>query len=141
MAKNKRIGRPSKLDAAASEKIIQALRAGAFRKVAAVWAGIGERTFRDWMREGRENPSSAFGSFRRKVLEAESAAEIAVGATAFKAAASDPAYSLLYLRIRWRKRWEPQKSIALSGGDGSPVTITINRTVASAPGPEDNNAS
>jgi hypothetical protein len=33
------------------------------------------------------------------------------------------------------------KKHEVAGPGGAPVTITINRTVASAPGPEDNNAS
>ncbi len=111
-------GRPTKFDEVAAEKIIQAVRAGAYRKVAAVWAGIGERTLRDWLRLGKEMPTSPYGVFRRKVLEAETAAEITVGTVAYKAAASDPEYALAYMRVRWRKRWDPAHKVEVTGKDG-----------------------
>lgn len=114
----KKTGRPTKLDEVAAAKVIQALRSGAYRKVAAVWAGVSPSTLRLWMAEGKAKPRTPYGSFRRKVLEAETAAEISVGAVAFKAASSDPAYALAYMRVRWRKRWNPADKVELTGKDG-----------------------
>lgn len=114
----KRMGRPTKLDEVAAEKIIQAVRAGAYRKVAAQWAGISQSTFRAWMTAGRDKPTSPHGTFRRKVIEAETAAEITVGTVAYQAAARDPDYALAYMRVRWRKRWDPAQKVELTGKGG-----------------------
>jgi hypothetical protein len=112
-------GRPTKLDPEIADRFIRAIRKGAFRSVAAVWAGIGVRTFREWMVRGKEEPE--FADFRRMVMEAERAAEIEVGETAFAAAAADPEYALAYMRVRWRKRWDPAKKLELTGKDGAPL--------------------
>ena len=111
-------GRPTKFDDLAAEKIVQAVRSGAYRKVAAVWAGVSASTLRLWMTGGKAKPRSPLGVFRRKVLEAETAAEIAVGAVAFRAASTDPAYALAFMRVRWRKRWDPAHKLELTGKGG-----------------------
>lgn len=113
-------GRPTKLDEAVAEKIIQALRQGAFRKVAAVWAGISPRTFRDWMTAGLARPDSPHGRFRRQVLQTEAAAEIAVGAMVYRAALTDPNLGLRYLAVRWRKRWGTNR-FEITGKGGRPL--------------------
>ena len=110
-------GRPSKLDEIAAEKIIQAVRAGAYRKVAAVFAGITARTLREWMAEGKKAPKSPQGIFRRKLLEAAATAEIQVGTVAFRAASNDPDYALKYMNVRWRKRWATRFEV--TGKDGT----------------------
>ena len=46
-------GRPSKLTPEVQEKIVTAIRAGNYAQVAAVYAGIGERTFYRWMELGK----------------------------------------------------------------------------------------
>lgn len=129
MTKPKR-GRPTKVDTAAAEKIIQALRSGAFREVAAAWAGISSRTFREWMTVGKENPTSSHGNFRRRVIEAETAAEIAVGTVAFEAASSDPDYALKYAAVRWRSRWNPAQKVEVSGPKGGPVQVSSEDLLA-----------
>lgn len=111
-------GRPSKLDQKAAAKIISALREGAWRKTASTWAGVSPRTMREWMVAGKKDPSSPFGIFRRNVLEAETAAEIDVGAIAFRAAANNADYALDYMRVRWRKRWDPARKLELTGKNG-----------------------
>lgn len=127
MTKTKRgKGRPSKFDADAADKIITALRSGAFRKVAAAWAGVSSSTLRAWLVEGRAKPNSAYGIFRRKVQEAEHAAEIMVGAVAFKAASSDPAYALPYMRVRWRKRWSPAEKLEVTGKNGAALIPPVD---------------
>lgn len=111
-------GRPSKLDSVAAEKIIEAVRAGAYRKVAAVFAGISERTLREWLVLGQSNPQSAHGVFRRRLREAAATAEITVSKVAYEAAARDPFYAMRYLSVRWRKRWDPAHKVELTGKDG-----------------------
>ena len=48
-------GRPSKLTPEVQEKIVTAIRAGNYAQVAAVYAGIGERTFYRWMERGEKS--------------------------------------------------------------------------------------
>lgn len=125
----KKRGRPTKLDEAAAAEIIRAVGAGAYRKVAAVYAGISERTFREWMAEGKADPKGPYGVFRRNVLEAEAKAEVHVGTVAFAAAARDPAYALSYMRVRWRKRWNPSEGkLEVTGKGGAPLVPASDPT-------------
>lgn len=118
------VGRPSKFSAEVGERIVTALKSGAFREVAAQWAGVSPRTMVRWMKEGKERPNSALGEFRRQVLEAETQAEIRVGLVAFQAAQKDPAYALKYLSVRWRGRWNPRHQVELTGKDGRAIETT-----------------
>lgn len=118
MKKPETRGRPTKFDNAVAEKIIEAVRAGAYRKVAAVFAGITERTLYEWLAAGKKKPASKFGVFRSKLREAAATAEIHIGSVAFKAAANDPSYALKYMGVRWRTRWNPTSKVELTGKDG-----------------------
>lgn len=119
----KKHGRPTKLEEVAAAKIVAALKGGAFRKVASAWAGISERTMREWMALGKAKPTSPYGAFRRNVIEAETGAEIFVGGVAFKGASSDPEYALRYMAIRWRKRWNPRHQVTVSGDPRAPLQV------------------
>jgi transposase len=114
-------GRPSKLTPEVETRFIAALRTGAYRAVAASWCGIGERTVRDWMRAGREEPDSEFGTFRRKVIEAEAAAEIEVGTSLYRGIKGRPDLELKYMQLRYRGRWKLHDRVELTGKGGGPV--------------------
>lgn len=116
-------GRPSKYDAEAAEKIIEAVASGAWEYVAAEWAGIAPRTLRDWKQAGKEHPKGEFGIFRRKLIEAARRAEIRLGAKAYQAALVDPKYALDFLRVRWRKRWDGKTRVEHSGPGGKPIQV------------------
>ncbi len=73
MAEN---GRPSKLTPEVQEKVLQALGLGNTRAHAAVYAGVGERTFRRWMAEGQEEGEGPYTELRQAVLAAESRAQM-----------------------------------------------------------------
>lgn len=118
-------GRPTKLNAGAAEKIIQALRAGAYLKTAAVFAGITPSTLRLWMAYGKAKPGSPYGTFRRSVHGAQATAEIQIGAVAFKGATSDPEYALRYLSVRWRKRWNPRQAVEVTGKNGEDIRLQL----------------
>lgn len=68
--------RPNKCTKERTKKISDAVRAGAYPAVAAQMSGIGERTFYDWMRKGR-NGDPEYANFYDSVKDAESEAEIA----------------------------------------------------------------
>ena len=80
------LGRPSKLTPAIREKIVQALSLGCHRKQAAAFAGIDERTFRRWMRDGLQPDTEPYTSFREAVEEAEAKCQVAAVGCITKAA-------------------------------------------------------
>ncbi len=71
-----KMGRPSRFTEQTRKKIVWALRLGNFRKIAARYAGISERTLCDWLQQGKEQDDTDFADFREDVLEAEQAAEV-----------------------------------------------------------------
>jgi hypothetical protein len=118
-------GRKLKLTDETAEKIVKAVRSGAYLKTAARFAGVSASVLRLWMQKGREKPSSVFGKFRQRVTEAETNAEIAAGSVAFRGALSDPDYALRFLSVRWRKRWNPKQQLELSGSKKNPLRLSV----------------
>lgn len=98
-------GRPSKLTPEVTEKVLVALRAGNWRQVAAEYAGISSRTFRDWMAAGATEPKSPEGEFRRQVVEAEKSAEMRMVALVMKAAVGDAKHAEWWLERKANRRW------------------------------------
>ncbi len=70
------IGRPTKFTEETRKKVLWALRLGNYRKTAAEYAGISERTLGDWLYKGSEEKSGDYADFHQEVLEAEQAAEV-----------------------------------------------------------------
>ena len=98
-------GRPTKLTPEVQDKICAALRGGNWRKVAARWAGIGERTFERWMKQGGEESKGPLADFVVRVIEAEEAAEIRMVALVMTAAAKDPRHAEWWLERKHPDRW------------------------------------
>ena len=69
-------GRPTKLNAETSDRIIKALTAGSTKDVAAAAAGIAVPTFYDWLKRGEAEPGSEFSEFSKKVTRAIADAEM-----------------------------------------------------------------
>ena len=72
------MGRPTKLDGARLEVVVEQIRLGAFDWVAAEAAGIGQRTFYEWLERGRRGEAkyAAFeAAVRRARAEARQGAE------------------------------------------------------------------
>lgn len=65
------VGRPTKLDAKTTERIVQMLGAGGPLETAAAAAGVGKRTFYDWLErgdpDGTEKANEPFRVFRERV--------------------------------------------------------------------------
>lgn len=104
-------GRPSKLTPEVQAKIVEAIRGGNYREVAAEWAGIGERTFQTWM----AGQKPAHLEFQRAVIEAERAAEIRAVALIMKAAANDPKHAEWWLERKFHDRWGRKDKVDLAG--------------------------
>ena len=114
-------GRKTKLTPEVEEKILQSIKSGNFRKTAALWAGVGYTTLRTWMREGRLRPKSAQGNFRRRVLEAEKAAEMRAVALVMKAAAEDARHAEWWLERKFPQRWGRKERHEVTGAKGGPL--------------------
>jgi transposase len=68
------MGRPTKLNAATQKAIIEAIQAGMYEKDAALYAGISEPTFHNWMARGREG-EAPFLEFQESVKKARAVAQ------------------------------------------------------------------
>ena len=73
-SRSHRIGRPSRLTPAVTERLLHALRTGNARVVACRYAGISEPTFHRWMADDRPE----FREFRVVVEQGEAPAEVGV---------------------------------------------------------------
>lgn len=133
----KRGGRPTKLTDEAQERIIQALRAGNFREVAARYAGVSGAAFREWFQRGkadsRRNRASRHHAFYTAVRKAEADAEVLVVGRLMAAASHDVKAMAFWLERKHSVRWgrpAPKQEIELTGKDGGPVKVTKEVTEA-----------
>lgn len=69
-------GRKGELTQSIQDRICQALAAGNTRHDAAVFGGIGERTFYTWYKRGRRSPHGKYKQFRQAIDKAEADAAI-----------------------------------------------------------------
>lgn len=119
-------GRPPKLSVEVVDKLCQALSAGNYRQVAAEWAGISQSTLREWMRLGKEQKKGPYRDFRRRVLEAEKAAEIRAVGLVMQAAKDDARHAEWWLERKFNERWGRKDTTKLSGGK-QPIRIEAKR--------------
>ena len=118
-------GRPPKLTPEVEAKILLAIRGGNFRGASAEWAGVSASTMTHWMTFGKRKPRSAWGRFRRAVLEAERAAEINCVRLVLDAAKKDAKHAEWWLERKQPKRWARQavQKHELSGPGGKPLEV------------------
>lgn len=132
----KKTGRPSKLAPDVVARVVEALKGGNYRSVAAQWAGITDTTFRQWMRLGKKKPDSVHGAFRRAVVEAEKEAEIALVRLVMNAAASDPKHAEWLLSHRHPERWadrtrsKVESKTQVTGAGGGPLVVQVVQETA-----------
>jgi hypothetical protein len=119
------MARPSKLTEEVVTNITNALKLGNFRQTACKAAGIGYRTFREWMAFGKRFPKGKFGRFRRAVLEAETRAEMRAVGLIMQKAAEDPKHAQWWLSHRWPKNWADKTRARLehTGKNGGPIEV------------------
>jgi hypothetical protein len=98
-------GRPSKLTPAIQARIVDKIKKGNFRTVAAVCNGIGVRTLNQWMILGKKNSESNYGKFRQAVLAAENDAETYAVSCIRRGAAKDARHAEWWLERKFHKRW------------------------------------
>lgn len=96
-------GRPLAITDAVKEKILEAIRGGNFREVAARYAGVTPKTLRAYL--ARKNDEEAM-AFRAVLLEAEAKVEIdIVGAIQTMARTEDIKAGTWYLARKFPDRW------------------------------------
>lgn len=125
--KRKGPGRPSKLTPEVTDKLLTALRAGNYRGPAAFYAGIGIRTFKQWMAAGKKTPEGPYGKLRTAVLEAEKGAEIfCVGVIQRSARDGDWKAAAWWLERKAPEHWaRPQPKPEAHDGTGQPAVQVV----------------
>lgn len=98
-------GRPTLLTDEAQEKICKSLSLGNFRVAACKFAGVSYRSFKDWLEDGKDDPSSRAGIFRRAVMEAEINAETYAVGSIIAAGKKDAKHFQWWLSHRFPERW------------------------------------
>jgi hypothetical protein len=114
------MARPTKLTPEVQDKIIQALRGGNFRYIAARWAGIDISQFKRWMSRGKQG-EAMYRRFRAAVLEAEKSAELRAVALVMKAAQEDAKHAEWWLERKFPQRWGRKERHELTGARGGPI--------------------
>ena len=114
MGRTATLGRPTKFTEETRKKILWALRLGNYRKTAAEYAGISERTLGDWLLQGSEQEDTDFGDFRKEVLEAEQAAEVRALGVIQQAANRDWKAAAWYLERKFPERYCVRAAVFLA---------------------------
>ena len=121
--------RPTKLTDELQQKIVTAIQAGNYAKIAAEMNGIGETTFYRWMEMGAEDDAKPeFREFRESIKRAEAVAEV-VAIARIRQAADNGTWQAAawYLERKYGERWGRNDKLRqeISGPNGKPVPITI----------------
>jgi hypothetical protein len=121
MAKRKKqAGRPTKVENEGA-LLLQLLSAMNTITDACAAAGVGQSTYRLWLKMGQQNPSSAYGDFCRKLETAKARAKATLVAATFQNAMKDGNLGLRLLERKFPEDWgKPPEHIELTGKKGSP---------------------
>lgn len=99
-------GRPSRFTDDVKKKILWALKIGNYRKVAAEYAGISDRTLISWLSRGRDQmEGDPYHEFYLAVLEAEQTAEVRALGIIQQAAQKDWKAAAWYLERKFPERY------------------------------------
>ncbi|HEX5136959.1 MAG TPA: hypothetical protein VFY93_08310 [Planctomycetota bacterium] len=105
-------GRPSKLDPATTEKVVQAIIAGCSRADAARYAGVTDRTLQRWIERGRAEKEGPFAGFVGAILDAEAKASVlANGCIARAIRDGDWKAAAWFLERRFPERYAPRSRL------------------------------
>ncbi len=105
---DKNTGRPSKLTPEVEVKLLQALLASNTREAAAEYAGVGARTLRRWLQQGRDNPDGPYGGLVAVLKQKESEAVIRNVAIIQEAAKRSWQAAAWWLERRYPREWGSQ---------------------------------
>ncbi len=124
--KGEAIGRQPKLTPIVQQRIVSALKAGNYRKVAAQFGGVSHNAFYTWMAWGREAESGPFKEFHDSVLAAEAEAETRAVHIIQKAALDGDWHAAKeFLARKYPRRWGKRVAKEISGPKGRPIEVEI----------------
>src|SRR5438309_5854891 len=95
------VGRPTKLTPEVAQKIIAALRNGAYRQTAAQWAGIAPETLSRWLSRTGE----PYESFAQEVEQAEAGLEVRCVHAIMSQIDLKPELAAFMLERKYPQRW------------------------------------
>lgn len=118
-------GRPAKLTKEATEKIIAAMRAGAYIETAAALAGIHRDSLYEWLKRGAASPASEYGKFAQAVEKALAESELRDLTNIMAAAQTQWQASAWRLERRYPERYSLRTRVESThaGPDGGPVQV------------------
>ena len=99
-------GRPCKLTPEVQTKIVAAVRAGNYARVAAQCAGIGESTFYRWLEQGEAEEEGPFREFWEAIKAAEAEAEARAVEMVRKHMKDSWQAAMTFLERRHPDRWK-----------------------------------
>ena len=121
------MGRPSKLTPTSHKRVVEAIRRGGYRAVAAEYAGIGEATLYRWLADGAKQDVGPYRELWEAVKKAEAAAELGDISIIKKAARKNWQAAAWLLERKHPERWGKvdRTKLELTGKDGGPVAVTL----------------
>ena len=105
------VGRPTKLTPEVAQKIITALRNGAFRQTAAQWAGVAPETLSRWLSRTGE----PYESFTQEVEQAEAGLELRCVHAIMSQIDLKPELAAWFLERKYPSRWGKGRANAPRG--------------------------
>lgn len=121
-------GRKTRLTPERQQKIVNAIRAGAYVETAAAAAGINKVTLYRWLKRGNKYPGTIYAEFVEAVHEATAQAEMRDVLAVSKAAAEDWRAAAWRLERKYPKRWGTVSRAEISGPNGGPIqTVDVSK--------------
>lgn len=106
-------GRPSKLTPELQRKLVDLIASNVPIVTATAAAGISERTFHAWMKEGRAGTTRATRDFAAAIDKAEAEGEAALVLLMRKAGIKDWRAALELLKRRYPQRWGDKATVTM----------------------------
>lgn len=106
----KKPGRPEKLTPELQQKIVDAIRMGAYIETAAAYAGINKSTLYDWMRRGARAKSGKYKEFSNAIEKALAESEMRDLAVIAKASRENWQAAAWRLERKFPDRWGRRKA-------------------------------
>lgn len=106
----KKPGRPEKLTPELQQKIVDAIRMGAYIETAAAYAGINKSTLYDWMKRGARAKSGKYKEFSNAIEKALAESEMRDLAVIAKASQENWQAAAWRLERKFPDRWGRRKA-------------------------------
>jgi hypothetical protein len=122
----RKAGRPCKLTESVAQRIVNAVKSGAYLETACAFAGVAKSTFYEWLRKGRNQRKGKFQRFADAIEKAIAGSEIRDLLVIDKAAQSgDWRAAAWRLERKNPKQWGPKKVLEVSGPDGEAPKFVV----------------